>query len=118
MGVEARSVPGSESADLPSWYRRFDLSWYQDWTGVLQPHRHNWSDFTLIQISAEAEWHMGTAEFILALLGVHVRLTWYWPNENRVQLVDMCEAFKRGELETVPLDEVISRGDEASGVTK
>uniref|UniRef100_A0A6M3J721 Uncharacterized protein n=1 Tax=viral metagenome TaxID=1070528 RepID=A0A6M3J721_9ZZZZ len=97
--MEIRSVPGTgaESAAKP-WWRRFGAEVWQDWSGVLFFWRHNWSDFTLIQIMAECETMMGNATAELALIGFHLRLSWYWPNANRDGLLAQVEALKAAEV--------------------
>lgn len=106
MSGDIKPVSGTSGLERgdPPWWRRFGVSWWQDWSGVLMPGRHNWSDFTLINVAGEAAWNMGTAEFAVALMGFHLRLTWYWPNENREDLKRMARLAQAGLLETKPFD--------------
>lgn len=104
--MDIRPVAGSDGLERgdPQWWRRFGVSWWQDWTGVLMPHRHNWSDFTVVHLSGEAEWCMGNAELCVALFGCHLRFTYYWPNENREELKRTARLVRAGLVETTPID--------------
>lgn len=77
------------------WWRRWSVTVREDWTGVLMPWKHNWSDFTLIEVSGEVEQCFGTAELNVALLGLHLRLACWWPNARREQLHEEVEAMLR-----------------------
>jgi hypothetical protein len=101
VSVKIRSVTGTQGLKPgdPPWWRRFGASWWQDWTGILRPRQHNWSDFALIEVSGEAEWCMGTAELNFALCGFHLRFTYYWPNETREGLKAAVREILAGENE-------------------
>jgi hypothetical protein len=103
--INARPIPGTADFQRgdPPWYRRFDVTIWQDWTDILFPARVNWSDFTLIQINGEAAWLMGTIELEFALLGFHIRFTYFWPNENREALKRDARLIEAGMLETTEL---------------
>lgn len=102
------SVPGTRGFQrgTPAWWRRFGFEWYHDWSSFLF-WRVNWSDFTLINISGEIEWHMGSSEVCLALLGLHVRFTYYWPNENREALTTTARLFEAGFIDGVELPDAL-----------
>lgn len=105
---------GCERGD-PAWWRRFGVYWSQDWSGVLFPRRHNWSDFTLIRLQGELTWNMGTSELNIALLGFHVQFTYYWPSDNREDLKRTVRLFQSGLLETEPLEVAAPAAQEPQG---
>ena len=106
MSVDVRRVPGSDSTTQPPWYRRFGAECWNDWSSLQGPRHVNWSDFTLVHAGGEIEWHMSNAEFYVALLGVHLRLTYYWHSDKRDELIELVDAIERGETETKLLSEL------------
>ena len=106
MSIEIVPVPGAGGYQRgdPPWYRRFGVSVWQTWSDWFRPGGVNWSTFTLIAVTGEIEWHMGTAEVVLGLLNVTVRFTYYWPNENREDLKRTVRLVEAGLLETEPID--------------
>jgi hypothetical protein len=94
MRDDVKAVPGTAfNRQDPPWWKRFGLESWHDWSFFLF-WRVNWSDFTLIKIEAEAEWRMSNAYLSMALLGFHLRLTYYWPSKERDALVRTVEEIK------------------------
>ena len=105
MSLGVRLIPGTSGFKraTPPWWKRFGVSCYHDWDSFLF-WRVNWSDFTFIELSAEIEWHMENAEIGFALLGVHVRATYYWPGPGMEGLKRTARLVEAGMLDTVPLE--------------
>lgn len=103
--VEMRAIPGTEHfpREQPPWWKRFGVAAWHDYDSFLF-WRMNWSNFTLIEVSGEIEWCVSNAEFELALLGLHVRLTYYWPSEERDALNRAARLVQSGIVESYPMD--------------
>ena len=97
------SVDGSDSMSTPAWWRRFGIEWWSDLDSLLW-WRVNWSNFTLVNVSGELEWLTGASEVEVALAGLHLRLTWYWPNEFRGDLDELVRNIEAGVVETTPIN--------------
>lgn len=109
MSISVRSVPGTSGFERgdPQWWRRFGFEWYHDWSSFLF-WRVNWSDFTFVHLACEAEWCMSNAEITAALLGFHVRFTYYWPSETRDDMKRTARLVEAGILETTPIESLLS----------
>ena len=73
----------------------------------------NWSDFTFVELSAEIEWNMENADICFALLGVHVRCTYYWPGPGSEGMKRTARLVESGMLDTVPLESLVAPEQDA-----
>lgn len=106
MTTTIRPVPGTADypRTTPPWWRRFGLGWSHDWDSFLF-WRVNWSNFTLIEVAGEIEYVTSTAEIELAVVGLHLRLTYYWPSAERDELNRLARLAEAGMLDTAPAPE-------------
>ena len=99
--ISNRSVPGTsfdeDESKFPFW-KRCQIWFTEDWSaligGIFTGYTdQNWTEFTLIQARAEVEWILSNAEINIALLGFHVRFTYFWPSKRRTEMMAQVDEF-------------------------
>jgi len=58
--------------------KNLQIDIWEDWVDWFKGKDQSWYEFTFFEIKYEDEEHMGTKEFSVALVGIHVKFGWMY----------------------------------------
>lgn len=69
--------------------KRFFFAFYEQWSAFLSLGTQNWIDFTFIKLQGEVAPYSGRVELEMALLGLHLTVTYVYDQSFNDDMRDM-----------------------------